>query len=45
MRNGATVPGGGTLDSGYDPPLPPSPLARPMLATLQEDDASPCKTS
>jgi prepilin-type N-terminal cleavage/methylation domain-containing protein len=33
VRNGETVPGGGTLDSGYNPPLPPIPQKRAMLTT------------
>lgn len=34
LRNGVAAPGGGTLDSGWNPPWPPTPIRRPMLTTL-----------
>jgi prepilin-type N-terminal cleavage/methylation domain-containing protein len=34
VRTGSTVPGGGKLDSGYNPPLPPTSSRRQMLRNM-----------
>jgi prepilin-type N-terminal cleavage/methylation domain-containing protein len=34
LRNGTTVPGGGTLDSGFNPPLPPSSAKRTLQTNM-----------